>query len=373
MLRKVVGNAENGSREEKEAFVGKRRETRRAVRFLETERDDDRKASKRDETKKKHTRSLERDDNDGDDDDHNDGVSSETKVDDRKAKNSTSRRRDRRVVRPMVASELLGKEGSSATNPDSMDILRRVSILVAQRVVAGERAIRDRLRTPHQRMNTPPFGTAPSDGGKRARERYNVSMEFDERHFVRPQRRYYVNSLPGLNLFTCFHLSYVKPPRQNLSSKTIFEFIERLFKRAKLDPGCSIICLIYVERLINKTGLYLLRRNWRPIMLCSMLVASKMWQDYGCWNAEFSKIYPQFSCSSIKRLERKFISKLEWNTVVNSNLYSKYYFGMRSMNAKKKFRNKYLNILGVKAALPRARRIKIKTKEKPAMAMARSM
>jgi len=253
-----------------------------------------------------------------------------------------------------------------------MDVLRRVSIIVAQHVLSGEKT-RRRARKPN-RLSTPSFSNSNNISNlNNDRERWTVSNEFNEDHFVRPQRRYFLPTLAGgLHLLSCYSMTYVRPSYHNPSHKVIFDFIQRLFKRANLTAGCSVICLIYVERLMNRTGLYLLRRNWRPIMLCSMLVASKMWQDMGCWNAEFSKIYPQFTTESIKRLERLFIAKLQWNTIISSGVYSKYYFALRSLNEKKMFRNKYLNMLGVRPNVPQARRIEIKSK-KTAMVLSRSM
>lgn len=277
--------------------------------------------------------------------------------------------------RPPIARELLGQKGSSAANPDSRDMLRRVSILVAQHILSGER-IRHRsraaLRRPSSAKEGARYVAVPSNARNRLAERWKVSQQFSEEHFVKPQRRHYLDVLPGLRMLTCFHMVNVRPQYRHPSHETIFTFIERLFKRARLDPGCSIICLIYVERLMNRTGLYLLRRNWRPIMLVSMLIASKMWQDLGCWNAEFSRIYPQFCCKSITKLERLFIAKLQWNTIISSGFYSKYYFALRSLNEKKKFRSKYLNMVGVRPSLPQANRIAIASKKK-AMVLSRSM
>jgi hypothetical protein len=43
----------------------------------------------------------------------------------------------------------------------------------------------------------------------------------------------------------------------------------------------------------------LLAMNWRPILLCGLLLASKVWQDLSSWNVEFSQVYPQFPLASI--------------------------------------------------------------------------
>ncbi|CAN0488955.1 unnamed protein product, partial [Phaeothamnion confervicola] len=57
---------------------------------------------------------------------------------------------------------------------------------------------------------------------------------------------------------------------------TIYEFIRTLFNKACLSSECSIVCLIYVERLMEVASVPLLRTTWRPILLCGLLLASKV-------------------------------------------------------------------------------------------------
>lgn len=39
------------------------------------------------------------------------------------------------------------------------------------------------------------------------------------------------------------------------------------------------VCLVYVERLMETANVPLVSQNWRPILLCGLLLASKVWQD----------------------------------------------------------------------------------------------
>lgn len=61
--------------------------------------------------------------------------------------------------------------------------------------------------------------------------------------------------------------------RETPSIENIFEFIKALYDCAQFSPECCIICLVYVNRLIAFTGLPLYPTNWRPLILCSLLVA----------------------------------------------------------------------------------------------------
>jgi hypothetical protein len=41
----------------------------------------------------------------------------------------------------------------------------------------------------------------------------------------------------------------------------------------------SAVCLIYVERLMEAANVPLVSSTWKPILLCGLLLASKVWQD----------------------------------------------------------------------------------------------
>lgn len=42
---------------------------------------------------------------------------------------------------------------------------------------------------------------------------------------------------------------------------------------------CIAVCLIYVERLMETAYVPLVSKTWRPVLLCGLLLASKVWQD----------------------------------------------------------------------------------------------
>jgi hypothetical protein len=104
-------------------------------------------------------------------------------------------------------------------------------------------------------------------------------------------------------------------------------------------PECCIICLVYVNRLISFTDLPLQPTNWRPLVLCSLLVAQKVWDDRYLSNADFAFIYPFFVTEEINKLEMKFLELIQYNVTVKSALYAKYYFEMRALfsNNEKEF------------------------------------
>ncbi|CAN0106280.1 unnamed protein product [Ascophyllum nodosum] len=86
----------------------------------------------------------------------------------------------------------------------------------------------------------------------------------------------------------------------------------------------------------------LLGSNWRPILLCASLLASKMWQDLSHqWNREFAKAYPAYKVAKIDMLEAEFIRAMDWDLGVPSSLFAKYYFALRSLSGREAFRHDY--------------------------------
>ena len=96
-------------------------------------------------------------------------------------------------------------------------------------------------------------------------------------------------------------------------------------------PECCIICLIYINRLIAFTEIPLQPTNWRPLVLCSLLVAQKVWDDRYLSNSDFAFIYPFFMTDQLNRLEKKFLELIQYNVTVKSSLYAKYYFELRAL------------------------------------------
>lgn len=134
-----------------------------------------------------------------------------------------------------------------------------------------------------------------------------------------------------------------------------------------------VVCLVYVERLMETANVPLVSQNWRPILLCGLLLASKVWQDLrlvtnvfvvcivrfvrqlpvlrdthnapvthplvgSSWNSEFSQIYPQFTLQAINKLEVTYCKEIKWNLYISSSAYAKYYFALRSLTEKSDFR-----------------------------------
>jgi len=158
------------------------------------------------------------------------------------------------------------------------------------------------------------------------------------------------------------------------SAAEIFDFMHRLFRTVQLSSECSIVCLIYVERLMENAKVPLTSTTWRPIVMCGLLLASKVWQDLSSWNIEFATVFPQFSLDAINKLEALFLRSVKWDLYISGGLYAKYYFALRSLTEKTDFRHRYNRLVNVDA--PSAARVQQRTtaiKEEALLQLSRSM
>lgn len=103
--------------------------------------------------------------------------------------------------------------------------------------------------------------------------------EFSEESFLSPQYVYHFVRAPITRMGFCYgirkQINVYKKPTLN----EIHQFLIEIFNKAELTPECSVVCLIYIERLMEVANVPLVAKTWRPILLCGLLLASKVWQD----------------------------------------------------------------------------------------------
>lgn len=102
----------------------------------------------------------------------------------------------------------------------------------------------------------------------------------------------------------------------------------------KMENEVPVIALIYIERLLRKTGILLNKFNWKRILLVCMCVASKVWDDDSLENVHFPKVMADVSLLMINKLEQIFLDIfLNYDLVIKGSEYAKYYFLLNSLAA----------------------------------------
>ncbi|KAG5192408.1 hypothetical protein JKP88DRAFT_204293 [Tribonema minus] len=111
----------------------------------------------------------------------------------------------------------------------------------------------------------------------------------------------------------------------------IYSFVHRVYTMARFSPECCIISLVYINRIISCAQLPLHPSNWRPLVLASLILAQKVWDDKCLATSTFAKIVPCYTKSQIHAFERRFLELLQYQAVVTHSLYARYYFELRDL------------------------------------------
>lgn len=235
--------------------------------------------------------------------------------------------------KPAEERALVGSMSSTMgtiQRPNFRDALKRVAIIIQQHIVKIE-----------QRFDV---GVAGLDNSGL----FNPTMRgaFAEEKYATPRYECTVSKMPMARPGILYGKKKIKTNYEIPTTTEVYEFAHKLFKIVQLSSECSIVCLIYVERLMEVAKVPLMANTWRPIFMCGLLLASKVWQDLSSWNVEFANVYPTFALESINRLELQYLRMLKWNLYISSSLYAKYYFALRSLVEKKDFRHKYNQMVG---------------------------
>jgi hypothetical protein len=69
---------------------------------------------------------------------------------------------------------------------------------------------------------------------------------------------------------------------------SIYNFAKNIILKTKMEREVAIICLCYIERLTQKTGLRINELNWKRLLFTCLILASKIWDDDSFENVHFA-------------------------------------------------------------------------------------
>ena len=154
------------------------------------------------------------------------------------------------------------------SRPNFRDALRRVAMIIQQHVVKIEQRFESGV---HEAEDSGLF-------------RHSMREAFAEDNFVTPRYKCTVLRLPMGRPGVIYGHRKIKVEYKVPTVEEIYDFGHQLFKAVQLSSECSIVCLIYVERLMETAKVPLLADTWKPIFMAGLLLASKVWQDLSSWN-----------------------------------------------------------------------------------------
>mmetsp|Transcript_9405 Transcript_9405/g.8906 ORF Transcript_9405/g.8906 Transcript_9405/m.8906 type:complete len:158 (+) Transcript_9405:2938-3411(+) len=111
----------------------------------------------------------------------------------------------------------------------------------------------------------------------------------------------------------------------------IYDYCKYVVVNCKMENEIPIICLVYLERLLYKTGVLLTTENWRRLVMICLCIGSKIWDDDSLENVHFPRVMPEVNLKMINSLEQAFLDFLGYDLVVKGSEYAKYYFILRTL------------------------------------------
>ena len=121
------------------------------------------------------------------------------------------------------------------------------------------------------------------------------------------------------------------------SVRSIYQFLLHVFQRGRFQSELALLSLVYVHRAMASSRVALTPTNFRPLLIASLCVANKMWDDTPLINADFRILYPQLlGCSSahslskqqylavFNKLETQLCSAIDWNLAVSTDTFHLY-------------------------------------------------
>jgi hypothetical protein len=164
---------------------------------------------------------------------------------------------------------------SSLVKPNYEDLLKRVAVVIHKHIVTCENRYRE----------------STNDSSENGQFHSSMMDKFSEDHFISPIYVYhFTRTSPIAKLGFNIGMRKLQSTYEVPTLSVVHTFLHTLFSGAQLSAECSIVCLIYVERLMEIAHVPLMSTTWRPCVMCGLILASKVWQDL-----RFSRQFPLLS------------------------------------------------------------------------------
>eukprot|EP01067_Filipodium_phascolosomae_P000520 Filipodium_phascolosomae@DN139_c0_g1_i1.p1 len=115
------------------------------------------------------------------------------------------------------------------------------------------------------------------------------------------------------------------------SEMEIAAFLKTMIQSFYYPSECNVLILLYINRLMSASGLYMHTQNWRPLLVTALVISQKIWDDPQMKNTDFSYYYTFFRDEELTEMEVTFLQLLQYKVVVKTSTYAKYYYELRTM------------------------------------------
>lgn len=116
----------------------------------------------------------------------------------------------------------------------------------------------------------------------------------------------------------------------NPSIEELYYYCKYIIISGRMEKEIPILCLVYIERFLTKSGLLMNHLNWKRLTLISLILASKIWDDDSLENVHFPQVMSDITLKEISGLEKVFLQVVDYDVVIKGSEYAKYYFILKT-------------------------------------------
>jgi len=98
-----------------------------------------------------------------------------------------------------------------------------------------------------------------------------------------------------------------------------------------MEAEIPIISLVYIQKLMEMKEILINEKNWRGLVLTTLCIGSKIWDDDSLENEHFPKVLSGITLKEISRLEKTFLNLLDFDIVIRGKEYAQSLFILQSL------------------------------------------
>lgn len=111
--------------------------------------------------------------------------------------------------------------------------------------------------------------------------------------------------------------------------EVIRDYVLDIIISCKMEKEILMASLVYLERVLIRNDYPLTMQNWRRLVIISLIIASKIWDDESFENHNFAKVFSTYETEDINEMERMFLERIDYDLEIPTVDYTKYYFVLR--------------------------------------------
>lgn len=115
------------------------------------------------------------------------------------------------------------------------------------------------------------------------------------------------------------------------TEEEVYYYTKYVVISGKMEREIPLMALVYIERFVAKTGILLNHLNWRRIILITLIIASKIWDDDSLENIHFPKVMHDITVKEVNALEKIFLELISFDLHIRGSEYAKYFFVLKTL------------------------------------------